>query len=88
MALCALGFLGDEVREGAPAEVGLGNHTTWRRALGGGRATAWCGALVAHLRLPFWLPPVFDKIGTPGCFSSIVDLQKYGVLTVFFLAES
>ena len=29
-----LGFPGDEVREGAPAEVGQGLLTTWRRARG------------------------------------------------------
>ena len=87
MAPRALGFRGDEVREGAPAMVGQGLHTMWWRVQGLARAMAWCGPLVAHLCLPFWLPPASGKIGTSGCFPGIADLQKYGILTVLFPAE-
>jgi hypothetical protein len=51
------------------------------------RAWGWCGPLVAHLSLSFWLPLSSDKIGTSGYFSGITDLQKYGILTVLFPAE-
>jgi hypothetical protein len=83
-----LGFRGDDIRKGALAEVGQGGHTTWRRGLGLARATWWCGPLVAHLGLSFWLLPSSDKIGTSGYFPGIVDLQKYCILTVFFPPES
>ena len=36
-----------------------------------GRAGPWCGALVARLRLVFWLHVSFGKIGTPGYFLGI-----------------
>jgi hypothetical protein len=48
-----LGFRGDDIREGAMAEVGQGGHTTRRRGLGLARATRWCGPLVAHFALSF-----------------------------------
>jgi hypothetical protein len=51
------------------------------------RAWGWCGPLVAHLSLSFWLPPFSCKIGTSGYFPRIADLQKYCILTVLFLAE-
>ena len=63
-----LGFLGDEIREGGASEVGLGGHTMPRRGRGGARPVGWCGPLVAHLSLPFWLAPASDKIGTSGYF--------------------
>jgi hypothetical protein len=50
-----LGFQGHDIREGAMAEVGQGGHTTRWRGLGLARATRWCGPLVAHLTLSFWL---------------------------------
>ena len=56
MVLPVLGFSGKEVREGSPAEVGQGNHTTWQRAGRRARATTWCGPVEPHLGLPFWLP--------------------------------
>ena len=36
-----------------------------------GRTGPWCGALVACLRLIFWLRVSSGKIGTPGYFSEI-----------------
>jgi hypothetical protein len=48
------------------------------------RAWGWCGPLVAHLSLSFWLPPSSGKIGTSGYFSRIANLQKYCILTVLF----
>jgi hypothetical protein len=82
-----LGFWGDDIHEGALAEVGQGGHTTWWRSLGLARAIGWCGPLVAHLALSFWLLSSSGQIGTSGYFLSIADLQKYGVLTVHFPAE-
>jgi hypothetical protein len=38
--------------------------------------------------LPFWLLSSSGNIRISGYFSRIVDLQKYGVLTVLFPAES
>jgi hypothetical protein len=66
------------------AEVGQGGHTTWWRGLGLARARGWCGPLVAHLGLSFWLPLSSGKIGTPGYFPGIAGLQKYCILTVLF----
>jgi hypothetical protein len=86
--LLALGFWGDDIREGAMAEVGQGGHTTRRRGLGLACATRWCGSLVAHLALSFWLLPSSGEIGTYGYFPGIAGLQKYCILTVLFLAES
>jgi hypothetical protein len=83
-----LGFRGDDIHEGALAEVGQGGHTTWWRGLGLARAMGWCGPLMAHLGLSFWLLPSSSKIGTSRYFSRIADLQKYGVLIVLFPAES
>jgi hypothetical protein len=57
-----LGFRGDDIREGVLAEVGQGGHTTRWRGLGLARATRWCGPLVAHLALSFWLLPSSDEI--------------------------
>jgi hypothetical protein len=48
-----LGFRGDDIHEGAMAEVGQGGHTTRCHGLGLARATRWCGPLVAHLALFF-----------------------------------
>ena len=83
-----LGFLDDEVREGAMAEVGLGLLPIWWRGSIGGRATVWGGPTVAHLGLPFWLPPSSDKIEASVYFPRIFDLQKYCILTMLFPAES
>jgi hypothetical protein len=83
-----LGFRGDDIREGAMPEVDQGGHTTWRRGLGLARARGWCGPLVAHLALSFWLLPSSARIGTSGYFLIISDLQKYCILTVLFPAES
>jgi hypothetical protein len=44
------------------AEVGQGSHTTGWCGLGLARATRWCGPLVAHLTLSFWLLPSSDEI--------------------------
>jgi hypothetical protein len=57
-----LGFRGDNIREGVLAEVGQSGHTTGWRGLGLARATRWCGPLVAHLALSFWLLPSSDEI--------------------------
>jgi hypothetical protein len=83
-----LGFRGDDICERALAEVGQGGHTTWRRGLGMARAKGWCGPLVAHLALSFWLLPSSRQTGTSRYFSRVADLQKYGVLTDLFPAES
>jgi hypothetical protein len=83
-----LGFWGDDIREGALAEVGQGGHTTWRCGLGLARARGRCGPLVAHLTLSFWLLPSSGQIGSSRYFPRIADLQKYVVLTVLFSAES
>jgi hypothetical protein len=86
--LLVLDFRGDDIREGALAEVGQGSHTTWRHGLGLARARGRCGPLVAHLALSFWLLPSSGQIGTSRYFPRVVDLQKYGALTVLFPAES
>jgi hypothetical protein len=83
-----LGFWGDDIREGAMPDVGQGSHTTRWRSLGLARATRWCGPLVAHLALSFWLLPSSSEIWIFGYFPGIAGLQKYGVLTVLFPAES
>ena len=83
-----LGFSGDEVRERAMAEGVVGPLPTWRRASPGGRAGLWGGPMAALLGLPFWLAPSSGKIGASVYFPSIVDLQKYCILTVLFPAES
>jgi hypothetical protein len=57
-----LGFWGDDIRKGVLAEVGQGGHTTGWRGLGLDCATRWCGPLVAHLALSFWLLPSSDEI--------------------------
>jgi hypothetical protein len=86
--LPVLGFRGDDICEGALAEVGQGGHTTWWRGLGLAHAMGWCGPLVSHLALSFWLLSSSGQIGTFGYFPRVIDLQKYGVLTVLFPAES
>jgi hypothetical protein len=57
-----LGFWGDDIREGAMAEVGQGGHTTRWHGLGLACATRWCGPLLGHLALSFWLLPSSGKI--------------------------
>jgi hypothetical protein len=57
-----LGFRGDDIHKGVLAEVGQGGHTTGWRGLGLARATWWCGPLVAHLALSFWLLLSSDEI--------------------------
>jgi hypothetical protein len=57
-----LGFRGDDIHEGALVEVGQGGHTTRWRSLGLARTTRWCGPLVAHLALSFWLLPSSNEI--------------------------
>jgi hypothetical protein len=84
----SLRFWGDDIHEGAMAEVGQGGHTTRRHGLGLARATRWCGPLVAHLALSFWLLPSSGQIGTSRYFLRLADLQKYGILTVLFPVES
>jgi hypothetical protein len=79
-----LDFRGDDICEGAMPEVDQGGHTTWRCGLGLTRARGWCGHLVAHLALSFWLLPSSDQIGTSGYFLIIHDLRKYCILTVLF----
>jgi hypothetical protein len=66
--LRVLGFWGDDIREGAMAEVGQGGHTTRWSGLGLARATKWCG--------PWWL--------TSSSPSSYFYLPvKYEVLDIF-----
>jgi hypothetical protein len=60
--LPVLGFRGDDIREGVMAEVGQGGHTTRWHGLGLPRATMWCGPLVAHFALSFWILPCSDEI--------------------------
>jgi hypothetical protein len=86
--LLVLGFRGDDIREGALTEVSQGGQTTRWRGLGLARTMGCCGPLVAHLTLSFWLHPSSGQIGTSGYFPRVADLQKYGVLTVLFPAES
>jgi hypothetical protein len=57
-----LGFWGDDIHEGVLAEVGQGGHITGWCGLGLARATRWCGPLVAHLALSFWLLSSFGEI--------------------------
>jgi hypothetical protein len=83
-----LSFWGDNIDEGAMAEVGQGGHTTRRYGLGLARVTRWCGPLVAHLALSFWLLPSYGKIGTSRYFPGIAGLQKYCILMVLFPAKS
>jgi hypothetical protein len=59
-----LHFRGDDMRKGAMLEVDQGGHTTWQRGLGLARARGWCGLLVAHLALSFWILPSSDQIET------------------------
>jgi hypothetical protein len=49
----SLRFLGDDIHEGALAELGQGGHTTWQRGLGLAHTRDKCGPLVAHLALSF-----------------------------------
>ena len=44
--------------------------------------------MAALLGLPFWLAPSSGKIRASVYFPSIVDLQKYCILTVLFPEES
>jgi hypothetical protein len=83
-----LGFRGDDICEGAMAEVGQGGHTSWWGGLGLARARGWCGPLVAHLALSFWLLSSSGQIGNSRYFPRVADLHKYGALTVLFPAES
>jgi hypothetical protein len=83
-----LGFRGDNICKGAMPEVDQVSHTTWWRGLGLARARGWCGPLVAHLALSFLQLPSSGEIWISGYFPGIAGLQKYGVLTVLFLAES
>jgi hypothetical protein len=62
-------------------------HHQWH-SLGLARGTRWCGPLVAHLALSFWLLSSSSNIWISGYFPRIVGLQKYGVLTVLFPVES
>jgi hypothetical protein len=57
-----LGFREDDIREGAMPEVDQGGYTTWWHGLGLPRARGWCGPLVAHLALSFWLLPSSGEI--------------------------
>jgi hypothetical protein len=49
---------------------GPGGLTTWWHGPGVGRATLWCGRLLAPLRLCFGLRLVSGKIGTLAFVSS------------------
>jgi hypothetical protein len=73
---------------GADGRSGLGwpHHRAARP--GWARATWWCGPPTTPLAFSFWLPSSSGNIWISSYFSGIVDLQKYGVLTVLFLAES
>jgi hypothetical protein len=82
-----LGFWRDDICKGAMAEVGQGSHTTRWHGLGLARATRWCGPLVAHPALCFWLLSSSGKIRISRYFPRIAGLHKYGVLMVLFLAE-
>jgi hypothetical protein len=66
------------------ADIGQGGHTTRQRGLGLARTTRWCGPLVAHFALSFWLLPSSGEIRTSGYFLGIVGLQKYCILMVLF----
>jgi hypothetical protein len=59
-------------------------NTFWTYHLALAHARGWCGPLVAHLPLSFWLPPSSGRIGTSGYLLVIFDLLKYGVLTILF----
>jgi hypothetical protein len=58
----SLRFSGRRYTRGGMAEVGQGGHTTRRCGLGLARATRWCGPLVAHFALSFWLLPSSSEI--------------------------
>jgi hypothetical protein len=60
--LLVLDFWEDDIREGAMPKVDQGGHTTWWRGLGLAHARGWCGPLVAHLALSFWVLPSFGEI--------------------------
>jgi hypothetical protein len=47
-----------------------GAHTTGRRGQGVGRATPWCGCLLALLRLSFGIRLRISKIGISAFVSS------------------
>jgi hypothetical protein len=65
-------------KEGSRGRLGWPHHTLAR--LGLGRATKWCGGLLAPLRLVFWLHGSSGKIGflqyIPGFFLKVGFLHK------------
>jgi hypothetical protein len=83
-----LRFSGRWYTRGGADKGGLGRPHHWVARPGAGRATWWCGPLATHLALSFWLLPSSGEIWISGYFPEIADLQKYGVLTVCFPAES
>jgi hypothetical protein len=54
-----------------------GGLTTWWRGPGVGRATLWCGRLLAPLRFCFRLCLVSGKIGTSAFISSNSENISY-----------
>jgi hypothetical protein len=54
-----------------------GAHTIGRRGQGVGRATPWCGRLLALLRLSFGLCLCVSKIGTLAFISSNSENISY-----------
>jgi hypothetical protein len=65
-------------KEGSRRRLGWPHHTLARPGLG--RTTRWCGALLAPLRLVFWLRGSSSKIGFlqyfPGFFLKVGFLHK------------
>jgi hypothetical protein len=83
-----LGFLGEHIRERASPEVGQGGHTPRPRGQGPGRAALGCDHPAGPLRPPSWLSSSYGMLGAPVYSFRQEGLQKYGVLTVLFPAES
>jgi hypothetical protein len=75
-------------RGDARGGLGWAHHQVAWRGLGLSRATRWCGPLVAHLALSFWLLPSSGEIWISGYFPGVAGLHKYCILTVLFPAES
>jgi hypothetical protein len=68
--------------------LGQGGLTTGQRGMGWARAPWWWAHPAAPLASSFWILSSSDIIWISRYFPRIVDLQKYGVLTVLFPAES
>jgi hypothetical protein len=80
LSLIPLGlrFSGRRYTHGGAGRGGPGrpHHTTGWRDLGLARATRWCGPLVAHLALSFWLLQSSDEIWISRYFPGLLVFRN------------